>query len=255
MPFSTQIYSFSHSLNLRLKALLHCISSNICPLVDKFFIYAVLTQILSAMITALFPPTILNLKAESANFFAFRMYAQWILWKPARRDLLPARPTPSPSHPRLHKPVGGCWTGQSQSPERSPEKRWRWRQKWAIGWNQDEDPIDEGGIDSIGQPAGLCRLKNNKFASGPWKGWVKTKSWQSWEHSCKWDGNPVDVSLDQVALRGHRLAQVLQVLEHLRLGPRCPLEVLELGCSTKPLFPNIREAPVRLARTLFGHCP
>ena len=40
----------------------------ICPpVVDKFLIYANL----SAMINALFPPFILNLKAESTNFFAF----------------------------------------------------------------------------------------------------------------------------------------------------------------------------------------
>ena len=40
------------------------------PVVDKFLIYANS----SAMINALFPPFILNLKAESTNFFAFIMY-------------------------------------------------------------------------------------------------------------------------------------------------------------------------------------
>ena len=67
----------------------------------------------------------------------------------------------------------------------------------------------------------------------------KKSSQRNREHACQWDGHPVNVGLDKVALRGHRLAQVLQVLKHLRFGPRCPLEVLELGGSTKPLICNI----------------
>ena len=52
--------------------------------------------------------------------------------------------------------------------------------------------------------------------------------------TCKRDRHPVDVGLDQVALGRARLAQVLQVLKHLRLGHRCPLEVLELGRAAEP---------------------
>ena len=52
--------------------------------------------------------------------------------------------------------------------------------------------------------------------------------------TCKRDRHPVDVGLDQVALGCARLAQVLQVLKHLRLGHRCSLEVLELGGAAEP---------------------
>ena len=61
---------FSHGV----KILLHCIISNVCPLVEKFLIYAPLTQNLSTMIYALLTAIILNWKAESAILFAFRMY-------------------------------------------------------------------------------------------------------------------------------------------------------------------------------------
>ena len=54
--------------------------------------------------------------------------------------------------------------------------------------------------------------------------------------TCERDRHPVDVGLDQVALRCARFAQVLQVLKHLRLGHRCSLEVLELGRASEPVI-------------------
>ena len=60
-----------------MKTIPHRIFSNIWPLVDEFLIYALLT----AMVYALFPPIMMNRKAESANFFAFRMYEQrWLIY-------------------------------------------------------------------------------------------------------------------------------------------------------------------------------
>ena len=155
-------------------------------------------------------------------------------WAP---PLVPA--TLSLCHPRWHRPHGSCWKGQSQSRECFPEKEDFMKMK---DEDKENDPVDERGVDSIRQPPSFWRLKNNKFASGTWKNQSTQILGNIKRHiiTSKWNRNPVNVGFDKIALWRHWLAQVFQILKHLRLSHRCPLEVLELGSAAKPLFLKIR---------------
>ena len=138
-------------------------------------------------------------------------------WAP---PLVPA--TLSLCHPRWHRPHGSCWKGQSQSRECFPEKEDFMKMK---DEDKENDPVDERGVDSIRQPPSFWRLKNNKFASGTWKNQSTQILGNIKRHiiTSKWNRNPVNVGFDKIALWRHWLAQVFQVLEHLRLSHRCPL--------------------------------
>ena len=87
----------------------------------------------------------------------------------------------------------------------------------------DGGRVDDGWDDSVRNPPTLGHLEHGQLAS----------------RTTERDDESLGVDVDHIAVRRHGLAQVLQVLEHLRLGPRCPLEVLELGRSTKPLYEEV----------------